>query len=260
MSSTQEETRTITPAPPTTRSLGWFRRYPIAQCLVALVAAFMIAPFEEQFTDGRLIEAIMLSVVLLGALLALGGRRKTLLVGLVLVTPALIATWLNPVAPGFMKGGQIFFASCLLFMGFVIFQLLRFILRAPRIDSEVICAGITTYLLLGLLWGIAYASVARNSPSAFAFTTPEAMKRGMQGFTVVYFSFVTLCTLGYGDIVPVSGAARMLAMMEAITGTFYLAVLVARLVALYSVPRSSHVVGALGVPMRDEESDGGPPP
>jgi hypothetical protein len=56
----------------------------------------------------------------------------------------------------------------------------------------------------------------------------------MKGFTAVYFSFITLSTVGYGDIAPVSGVLRMLTMIEAITGTFYMAVLIARLVAVYS--------------------------
>ena len=56
----------------------------------------------------------------------------------------------------------------------------------------------------------------------------------MKGFTAIYCSFITLCTIGYGDIVPASGAARMLAMIEGIVGTFYMAILVARLVSLHT--------------------------
>ena len=60
----------------------------------------------------------------------------------------------------------------------------------------------------------------------------------MSGFTGFYFSFVTLSTVGYGDITPVSRIARMLAAMEAMTGLLYVAVLIARLVSLYSTPKS----------------------
>jgi hypothetical protein len=61
----------------------------------------------------------------------------------------------------------------------------------------------------------------------------------MKGFTAVYFSFITLSTVGYGDISPVSGVARMLTIVEATTGTIYLAVLISRLVSLYSSSSSS---------------------
>jgi hypothetical protein len=61
----------------------------------------------------------------------------------------------------------------------------------------------------------------------------------MEGFNAFYFSFITLSTVGFGDITPVSKVARTLAAMEAITGLFYVAVLISRLVALYSTPNST---------------------
>ena len=61
----------------------------------------------------------------------------------------------------------------------------------------------------------------------------------MNGFNGFYFSFITLSTVGYGDITPVSKVARMLAAMEAMTGLFYVAILIARLVSLYSAPGST---------------------
>ncbi len=72
------------------------------------------------------------------------------------------------------------------------------------------------------------------TPGAFAFTAEAAANHSMDGFNALYFSFVTLGTVGYGDIVPVSQVARMLAFTEAVTGLFYMAMIVARLVALYS--------------------------
>jgi hypothetical protein len=80
--------------------------------------------------------------------------------------------------------------------------------------------------------------VAAISPTAFAFNTTTGAKESMHGFNAFYFSFVTLSTVGYGDITPVSKVARMLAAMEAMTGLLYVAVLIARLVALYSSPKS----------------------
>jgi hypothetical protein len=72
---------------------------------------------------------------------------------------------------------------------------------------------------------------------AFAFNTNEG-RQSIRGFNAFYFSFVTLSTVGYGDITPVSKVARMLAAMEAMTGLLYVAVLIARLVSLYSIPKS----------------------
>jgi hypothetical protein len=88
--------------------------------------------------------------------------------------------------------------------------------------------------MLGLLWALAYVLVATIQPDAFAFSAHPGATNAMTGFNAFYFSFVTLSTVGYGDIVPVSRVARMLAAMEATTGTLYVAMLIARLVSMHA--------------------------
>ena len=149
------------------------------------------------------------------------------------MAPALAGKWVNHWSPDLVPAWA-FLTPGLLFILFIIGHLLRFILRARRIDSEVLCAGMVTYLMLGLLWGFAYTLVWRTVPDAFAFSTGPDSSHSLKGFTAIYFSFMTLTTVGYGDIVPLCSVARMLAMMEAMTGTLYIAVLISRLVALYS--------------------------
>jgi Ion channel len=122
---------------------------------------------------------------------------------------------------------------------FVVVHLFRFILRAPRVNSEVLYAGVATYLMLGLLWAFAYIMVALMIPNSFAFTVSAESGQSIHGFNGLYFSLITLSTVGYGDIVPVLPAARMLAMTEAMTGTIYVAVLISRLVALHSSARAN---------------------
>jgi voltage-gated potassium channel len=89
-----------------------------------------------------------------------------------------------------------------------------------------------------LMWTVAYWLVDQMTPGgAFSFNTSRGAQ-SMNGFTGFYFSFITLSTVGYGDITPVSRVARWLAAMEAITGLLYVAVLIARLVSLYSTAKS----------------------
>jgi voltage-gated potassium channel len=208
-------------------------RFSVGQFLIALVLLLVTEPFVEQMEYSKAVESALMTLVMLSAVLAIGAGRRTLVWAVVLVIPAIVGRWANHVWPGQVSLAAVV-APALLFLLFVVAYLLRFILRAPRVTTEVLYAGIATYLMLGLLWALAYVLVNRLVPDSFVFTVGPISKQSMVGFNGLYFSFITLSTVGYGDIVPVSSAARMLAMTEAMTGTIYLAVLISRLVALYS--------------------------
>jgi len=162
-----------------------------------------------------------------------GGRRRSLMVALLLVAPALGGKWAYHFWPSKLCSLVYLFAAMAFFV-FVVVYLIRFILRAPRVDANVLCAGLSGYLLLGTLWMPLYVLVARLNPAAFNLPAGPGGAATMDGFNAFYFSFMTLCTVGYGDITPVSKGARMLAVLEAIAGLFYVAVLISRLVAVYS--------------------------
>ena len=210
-------------------------RFSVARFLTALVLLFVSAPFVEEIRYGALVEVALTTAVLGTGVLAIGARRSTLILATILVVPPLLGKWLMHLWPD-RFAGEIFLLGGLAFIGFVASRLLVFILRAPKVNSEVLCAGISIYLIMGLLWGFAYMLVAHHTPDSFAFSVPPAASHEMTGFTAFYFSFMTLTTVGYGDITPVSNTARMLAIMESMSGTLFVGVLIARLVSLYSAP------------------------
>ena len=214
-----------------------FRRFSTVQLLIALALFFIWAPFVEEIEGGGLIVSILFSLVLLSAVLAVAESKRVLLIAIVLAIPAIAGRWINHFRPDLVPPA-LFLVSGLLLMIFVIANLIRFVLRAPSVNTEVLCASISAYLMLGLMWTLAYWLVDQLTPGgAFSFNT-NAGTRSMDGFTGFYFSFITLSTVGYGDITPVSRIARWLAAMEAMTGLLYVTVLIARLVALYSSPKS----------------------
>ncbi len=106
----------------------------------------------------------------------------------------------------------------------------RHALRSGPVDAERIAAALDAYLLAGLVFGVGYWVLEQTWPGSFG--PPGAGRLDLA--RAIYFSFVTLATLGYGDIVPASDTARGLAILEGVGGQMYLAVLVARLVSLYS--------------------------
>jgi len=224
---------------PSLRSLRLprFRRFTNVQLLIALGLLFFFFPFVEEVKGGDIIVAILLSLVLLCAVIAVADRKGVFFVGVVLAVPAIVGRWVNHFRPDLVPP-PVFLTAALVLIAFVVASLLRFVLRAPLVNTDVLCASISAYLMLGIIWTIAYWLVDQLTPGgAFAFNT-TGEKQSMRGFNAFYFSFITLSTVGYGDITPVSKVARMLAAMEAMTGLLYVAVLIARLVAIYSTPKS----------------------
>jgi hypothetical protein len=215
-----------------------FRRFTTVQLLVALGLLFVAFPFVEEVKGGNVIVSVLFSLVLLSAVLAVAERKSILVVAIVLAIPAIGGRWINHLRPDLVPP-SLFLSAGLILVGFVVANLLRFVLRAPSVNVEVLCASIAAYLMLGLMWTIAYWLVDQLTPGgAFSFNTTTG-KQSMNGFNAFYFSFITLSTVGYGDITPLSRIARWLAAMEAMTGLLYVAVLIARLVALYSTPKSN---------------------
>jgi hypothetical protein len=214
-----------------------FRRFSAVQLLITLGLFFISAPFVEEIKGGELILSILFSLVLIAGVLAVADRKRVLVIALVLAIPAVGGRWINLLRPDLVPP-RVFLIAGLVLIFFVIGNLLRFILRAPVVNVEVLCASISAYLMLGLMWAMAYWLVDRLTPGGtFSFNT-NAGTRSIAGFNGFYFSFITLSTVGYGDITPVSRIARWLAAMEAMTGLLYVTVLIARLVSLYSSPKS----------------------
>jgi len=212
-------------------------RFSAVQLLIALGFLLICAPFVEELEGGELIVSGLFSLVLLAGVVAVAGRKRDLVIAIAIAIPAIAARWINHFHPN-RVAVLVFLIGALVLITFVIGHLLRFILRAPSVDVQVLCASISAYLMLGLLWTVAYWLVDKLTPGgAFSFNA-NAGERSMNGFTGLYFSFITLSTVGYGDITPVSRIARWLAAMEAMTGLLYVAVLIARLVSLYSTPKS----------------------
>jgi hypothetical protein len=203
--------------------------------LAALVLMLVATPFVEGLKQGQLYEAVLFTVVMCMGLIASDSRRR---LAFALVSFALAAIWLNQLWPRACPA-LTFILPGMAFLVVVTVSLLRFVLRAKQVDAEVLCAGISVYLILGLLWGLAYTLVAQVNPNAFSFSTPSGTAATMSGFTSIYFSFITLATLGYGDITPATNVARMLAMLEAMTGTLFVGVMIAHLVSLYSASGQS---------------------
>jgi hypothetical protein len=219
--------------------------------LVAIIAAFMVRPLIGDSKGNLIMISIALIVLMLVALYTveideLVGERATLLaerrrrriVAWALAIPALA----ERVIVTFVPGHRLYrfgVASWLLFFVFITWSELRAVVKQKEVTGETISMAVSVYLLLGLCWGVLYILIFEHDPQAFNFGSAPSPTLGL-GYNeahlfpvFIYFSLTTLATIGYGDITPVSLQARYAAVAEGITGQFYLAILVARLVGLY---------------------------
>jgi hypothetical protein len=117
----------------------------------------------------------------------------------------------------------------ILFVGFTAVIILIHLFQEKEITVDVFSGAICVYFLLGFMWAFAYTLLEVMSPGSFQ--TSQGLGAGLSEF--VYYSFVTMTTLGYGDITPISSPARSLSLLEAIIGQLYLAVMIARLVGIH---------------------------
>ena len=113
---------------------------------------------------------------------------------------------------------------------FSTYCVMRYVLRARIITRDQIYAGICMYMMLGFAFGAVFYLVNILDPNSFAANCKLA--DGRHRPDLMYFSFVTLATLGYGDITPQTNMARSLAVVEALAGMLYIAIFMARLVSL----------------------------
>jgi hypothetical protein len=204
-------------------------RYRARHLLLALGLLFLTLPVLDSMSAGRVVQGLLMTGVMLSALFVVGGRL-TFRVGVILSVLGLTSRWLTLFAPGICPK-WIFMILAATFFALVFVRVLQSVLSATVVDADTLCACMAGFLLLGLNWALAYSVLAVLDPHAFTFADPT---QHLDEFNSFYFSFVTLSTIGYGDITPLSRAARVFAIMEAITGMFYVAFLVARLVSIHS--------------------------
>lgn len=195
--------------------------------LVALVILIVVYPLIQ----GMLVLNALLTAVLLAALYAVSQHRRQRVIALLLGVPWCIVLWLYQWDSEHLALAVMGPALGALFLGYVTQVLLRHVIRADRVDAEMIYGAIAGYLLLGLVWAMLYAVIETLHPGSFTGTSTSGDTRPWSD--LIYYSYVTLTTLGYGDVLPLSTRVRSLAILEAITGVFYVAVLVARLVSLH---------------------------
>lgn len=120
----------------------------------------------------------------------------------------------------------------LLFLAYTAMSLLRAVLRSTAVTHDTIYGALNVYFLMAIAWGVGYFLLTNLQPGAIFMDSVRHPNHRMDWSDCIFYSYVTLTTVGYGDMVPITSHARSLSILEAVSGTMYVAVLIARLVGL----------------------------
>jgi len=197
--------------------------------LIVLLLMLLLHPFVSGERQGEFF-SVGFTLAFLAGLYAVRSERRTLVKGLFFAIPAIVGSWAS-----YIVDSTVVFAISrafeVAFILFVTWVILRYIMTEREVTTDTVYGAVCAYILIGLVFAIAYGLLEMLEPGSFRGIT---MADPQLSWDFTYFSLVTMTTLGYGDITPVHEMARSMATLQAITGQFYVAVLVARIVAIMS--------------------------
>ena len=200
----------------------------LASLLLLLILPGIVSPYSGEALG------FLFMLVVFASLYLVANDKQHLTIGLMLVVPVIITHWSFGLIHELVRvsvnaGIQI------VFLLYVCAQIYDYLFRARVVESNVIYAALCLYILLGVVWALAYFLLELNLPGSIALKTEidhSALNSRELMAEIFYFSFVTITTLGYGDIAPVSLLARSLTIVQALVGQVYIAIVIARLVSL----------------------------
>jgi Ion channel len=209
--------------------------------LAAQVLMLLVLPWLGKATWASVFIRLLGAAALCSTIYAVSSRRVQWVTAVLLAIPA---GFLNAVYAMHPREGIAIptWLCTIAFLLYALVSLLRSVIRAREITADTIYGALTVYVLIGLVWGVCYILLVTTQPNAIAIDPTRHSSTSMDWFDCMFYSFVTLTTLGYGDMVPVTGPARSLSILEAICGIMYVAILVARLVGLYASTNSQSPV------------------
>lgn len=206
--------------------------------LACLFGALIIPPYFDGHEVFTLISKVVFSVVLFAAVYAVIELKRLWVIGVVLLVPTFASIWVEQISNHNRFAFYVDNLTTIGFFGFIGYHFLRYILSCKKVTTNVIYASMCLYLMLAFIWAAIYANInmfyggAFNFSNEFLVGATASESQSMSTFT--YFSFVTLSTLGYGDITPINRVAGAWVAVEAMIGQFYIAIIMARLVSLHA--------------------------
>ena len=212
---------------PTTPLSHSKERFLILICLI--LGTIVLVPILKGFAALRIFLDIFITAIYISMVYTVSHKKRHLYIGVLLAMAMLISLWLQ-----YFQQSNLVFAIgriCgILLLIMVIINTLAFIFKSEDVTIEVIYAAMLVYLLMAFMWSFVYVLLVLINSASFNVALNPGQSYQMR---FIYYSFVTITTLGYGDITPATELASSFSILEAVVGQLYLVVVVARLVGMH---------------------------
>ncbi|MGB3363794.1 MAG: potassium channel family protein [Thermodesulfobacteriota bacterium] len=216
-----------------TESAGFLRlvigsvKYKMFNFMASIFILLILSAILEGHKYGYLVLNTTSTVVFILGTYAAGNNKRNVIILILLGFPWFLSEWIFTTSPETIFAGILFFF-------FLTGTLVEHILNSEEVSTDTLYGAVCVFLLLGLLWASIYGFLEYISPGIiFVHNNSEATKL-LNSNEIIYYSYTTLTTLGYGDITSLTPEGRIISVLEAIVGQLFLAFLVARLVAIYT--------------------------
>jgi hypothetical protein len=196
---------------------------------VLIVALIVLVPFIEGFIRLKLSANLFFSIIFISTIYAASQKRNHIIISVILAIPTILSLWSKDIAISNTLITIGYICGVILF-SFAVILILKYIFSEQVVTRQTISAAVVVYLLIALMWTFIYRLIAMLYPASFAIAHTKLLDAEN---IYLYFSLVTITTLGYGDITPIGSQAISLSVLEAITGQIYLVVVVAWFVGMY---------------------------
>jgi hypothetical protein len=203
--------------------------------LLSLLLVILLYPFLDRGEVRRLVLGGLIFAPLLLATVRMAQIKAWMVPTILLMGAVVVSTVTSAVFPSRISAG-LKWGILAAFFGLSVIGLFSYIKNARSIGDGHLYTAVSIYLLLGMQWFAIYSAIDVLSPGSIQRSASAAADRHAE---LLYFSLVTLSTIGYGDVVPLHGEVRMLAALEGIAGVLYIAITVALLVSAYRPPANS---------------------
>jgi hypothetical protein len=207
--------------------------------LATFLFMFFVYPLLPKNLDANIVFQGLFTLIMIASVFSVSQDKKFLITGLILGIPSIILMWSIHLS----NSRLVVFLGMLcvtLFLSYVMISILLHVLNTDKVTADTVGGAVCVYILLGLVFGIFYVLIYFADSGSFKI--PEMLdsvyasnetEKLLHTPLITYFSFITLTTVGYGDVTPVSKIARSFCALEGLLGQLYMTVIIARFVGLY---------------------------